>query len=97
MAQQYEVTEFVGIDISKATFDIHGHEIGEEELINDKNGYKRLLGQLDEGSCCVMEATAGYHHKLAKFLYVAYRYVGTGGIRVFKLDVATGAELGSVT
>ncbi len=69
MAQQYEVTEFVGIDISKATFDIHGHEIGEEELINDKNGYKRLLGQLDEGSCCVMEATAGYHHKLAKFLY----------------------------
>ncbi len=69
MAQQYEVTEFVGIDISKATFDIHGDEIGKKEHVNDKKGFKHLLNKLEKDSCCVMEATGAYHHRLAQFLY----------------------------
>jgi transposase len=69
MAQQYEVTEFVGIDISKSTFDIHGDEIGKEELSNEQKGFKHLLNRLEKDSCCVMEATGAYHHRLAQFLY----------------------------
>lgn len=75
MAQQYEVTEFVGIDISKSTFDIHGEGVGKKELSNDEEGYYQLLDQLPEGSCCVMEATGAYHQKLAHFLHAKDKMV----------------------
>ena len=75
MDQQHEVTEFVGIDISKATFDSYGNEIGDAHRTNDQKGFKKLLKELDEDSCCVMEATAAYHQPLANFLYDNNRMV----------------------
>lgn len=69
MAQHHEVNQFVGIDISKATFDIHSPDSGDLQLPNNSKGFKKLLQHLDDQSCCVMEATGAYHHRLANFLY----------------------------
>jgi len=64
-----EVREFIGIDISKATFNVHSPEFGDMQYINDKAGFKKLLAMIDQEICCVMEATGAYHHKLAEFLF----------------------------
>ena len=64
-----EVREFIGIDISKSTFNAYSPEFGAMEFINWEEGFNELLSLLDEQDCCVMEATGAYHHRLAMFLY----------------------------
>lgn len=64
-----EVREFVGIDISKLTFHAYNVQWGFREFSNDEEGFAALLGLLEEGDCCVMEASGAYHHRLAHFLY----------------------------
>lgn len=64
-----EVREFIGIDISKLTFDVYSSEIGAMQFSNDEKGFKELLALVDDENCCVMEATGAYHHRLAEFLF----------------------------
>jgi transposase len=64
-----EVREFIGIDISKLTFDVYSSEIGAKQFSNDESGFKELLALVDDENCCVMEATGAYHHRLAEFLF----------------------------
>lgn len=60
---------FVGIDISKASFDVYDHLNGHRQYANDGKGFKQLIKSLPDVSYCVMEATGCYHQLLAKFLY----------------------------
>lgn len=64
-----EVREFIGIDISKLTFDVYSEEHGALQYSNDVAGFIAFLKVLDEGNCCVMEATGAYHHRLAEYLF----------------------------
>lgn len=64
-----EVREFIGIDISKLTFDVYCSELGAMQFSNDEIGFKELLKVVDDENCCVMEATGAYHHRLAEYLY----------------------------
>lgn len=70
-----EVKEFIGIDISKLTFNAYCPRWGSVELSNDRSGFIKLLGMLEEGDCCVMEATGAYHHNLAEYLHHSQRMV----------------------
>lgn len=64
-----EVREFIGIDISKATFNTHSSELGDMQYTNDTAGFEAFFSLVDDENCCVMEATGAYHHRLAEFLY----------------------------
>lgn len=66
-------TNYVGIDISKLTFDVAiKNENGKYEhhkLSNDDQGFKDLYLLLNKKrDCCVMEASGPYYLKLATFL-----------------------------
>ena len=61
--------EFIGIDISKDTFNIWNPEIGHLCFDNTQNGFKEFKKYLGELSWCVMEATGSYHQQLAQYLY----------------------------
>ena len=63
-----EIREFIGIDISKATFNTYSSELGAMEFSNDEQGFVEFLSVIDQENCCVMEATGAYHHRLAMFL-----------------------------
>ena len=62
-------TLFVGIDISKDSFDVYGKALGHKSYPNTRLGFKSFVKELSVNSHCVMEATGCYHHKLAMFLY----------------------------
>jgi len=64
-----EIREFIGIDISKSTFNTYSSELGAMEFGNDEEGFIEFLSVIDEENCCVMEATGAYHHRLAVFLH----------------------------
>ena len=64
-----EIKEFIGIDISKATFDVYGSEVGFHKFENTDVGFKSLLNLIDSDDCCVMEVTGGYHNRLAEYLH----------------------------
>ena len=59
----------LGIDISKATFDVYDEDKGHGQYSNDEKGFRSFYSSLKEGSYAVMEATGSYHHRLALFLY----------------------------
>ncbi len=64
-----EVREFIGIDISKATFDVYSSTLGALKFTNDADGFDLFLSVVDPSDCCVMEATGAYHHRLAEYLF----------------------------
>lgn len=68
------MTKFVGIDISKKTFDIYFEqdEKGSHVKLNQtEEDYKILLHLIGHEAICIMEATGNYHLKLADYLYQA--------------------------
>lgn len=62
-------TIFVGIDISKDTFDVYDSERGHFQFSNDLKGFKLFIKQLTSAHWCVMEATGCYHQQLAIKLF----------------------------
>lgn len=64
-----EVREFIGIDISKSTFDVFSSELGAKKYSNDEEGFNAFLKVVDDDNCCVMEATGAYHYRLAEYLF----------------------------
>lgn len=64
-----KVKHYVGIDISKNTFDVFDFENGHRNYSNDLKGFKLFYKSLSEVSCCVMEATGSYHYRLAVYLF----------------------------
>jgi len=63
---------FVGIDISKKTFDTYFERDGKPCHVNlqqTEQDYKVLLHLIGHDSICVMEATGNYHLKLADYLH----------------------------
>ncbi len=65
----YKSKEFIGIDVSKDTFDVWSPSFGHLCLDNTRKGFRKLKKQLKENSWCVMEATGSYHQLLARYLY----------------------------
>ena len=66
-------TNYVGIDISKLTFDVaiekENGKYAHYKLSNDSKGFKEFLKLINKQSdCCVMEASGPYYLKLATFL-----------------------------
>jgi len=64
-----KVKHYVGIDISKDTFDVFDNRIGHHQYSNDLKGFKLFTKSLQGVSCCVMEATGCYHQRLAIYLF----------------------------
>ncbi len=60
---------FVGIDISKDTFDVYDSEQGHFQFNTDANGFKLFRKQLTSDHWCVMEATGCYDQRLAITLF----------------------------
>lgn len=66
------MSEYVGVDISKLTFDadwISQEKRVAKSFTNDEAGYLSLLDQIDSDAHVVMEATGTYYLGLANFLY----------------------------
>ena len=64
-----KVKHYVGIDISKDTFDVYNKERGYSRYANNSQGFSSFIKTVDKSTCCVMEATGSYHYLLARFLY----------------------------
>ena len=64
-----KVKHYVGIDISKDTFDVFDNCNGHHQYSNDLKGFKLFTKSLQAESCCVMEATGCYHQRLAMYLF----------------------------
>lgn len=62
-------TVFIGIDISKATFDVSIAGKLHFKFENNINGFNALFDQLEAHHWCVMEATGSYHIHLANYLH----------------------------
>ena len=62
-------TKFIGIDISKDTFDIWNKESGHQKFQNNLAGFKDLMKNISEDVWCVMEYTGSYYQQLAVFLF----------------------------
>jgi transposase len=63
------VKHYVGIDISKDSFDVYREDQGFDKFTNDASGFSSFLKSLDSTSYCVMEVTGSYHLLLARYLY----------------------------
>ncbi len=66
--------QFVGIDISKKTFDVYFEREGKGCHVNlqqREEDYQVLLHLIGRDRICVMEATGNYHVTLAHYLYQA--------------------------
>lgn len=64
----------VGIDISKSTFDVaiplsEKEGYAHKKFSNNPEGFKKLVQQLEPGSCCIMEASGVYYLQLAIYLH----------------------------
>ena len=66
------MSKFIGIDISKNTFDV-AYQQQEKWFFtpfsNDQKGFKKLLTHLNKDDCVVMEASGAYNVPLATYLY----------------------------
>ena len=63
------MNKFIGIDISKQTFDVSFSKKEQELLDSNENGFKKLLKNIDNNTGVVMEASGPYYLNLATFLY----------------------------
>ena len=61
-------SSFVGIDVSKDTFNAHWKG-KDAKYDNSQKGWRKLLKEAPVDSCFAMEATGNYHYRLASFLY----------------------------
>lgn len=71
--------KFIGIDISKQTFDVSFKEKKQEIFGNDQEGFKNLFEKIDAQTGVVMEASGPYYLNLATFLH-------TRGIKVYVIN-----------
>jgi transposase len=62
-------TDYLGIDISKETFDVLDKSGKHSQYSNNRKGFYRFKKKIKKGSLCIMEVTGIYHLKLATFLY----------------------------
>lgn len=62
-------TNFIGIDISKDTFDSYFLDGKHEKHTNDIEGFKSLISHIPDNTHIIMEATGSYHQQLAIYLY----------------------------
>lgn len=80
--------KYIGIDISKQTFDAFGFTRQGEKITlkptNGPKGFKELLKHFDEDQVFVMEATGPYYLKLAMFLHAKGRQVSVVNPLVIK-------------
>ena len=65
----YKNNEFIGIDVSKDTFDVWNTEFGHLCFSNNAKGFKEFHKQIRKHSWCVMEYTGSYYQLLAHYLY----------------------------
>jgi transposase len=76
------IAQNVGVDISKATLDVHLHPAGSaRQFTNDAHGIKALLGWLADHTIAriVFEPTGPYHHRLE-------RQLGEAGLPLAKVN-----------
>jgi transposase len=76
------IAQNVGVDISKATLDVHLHPAGiARQFTNDASGIKALLGWLGDRDIAriVFEPTGPYHHRLE-------RRLGDAGLPLAKVN-----------
>lgn len=76
------ITQNVGVDISKATLDVHLHPAGSaRQFTNDAKGIKALRGWLGEHDIAriVFEPTGPYHHRFE-------RRLGEAGLPLAKVN-----------
>jgi transposase len=64
-----KVINFIGVDISMDTFNVHCFLQGDLLFNNTRSGFNALLKTLNENSWVVMESTGIYHLNLATFLF----------------------------
>ncbi len=62
-------TDYLGIDISKETFDVVNQSGKHSSYENNTKGFFRFRKTIPQKAQCVMEATGSYHLRLAKYLY----------------------------
>ena len=62
-------SDYLGIDISKQTFDVLNQKGKHFQYKNSKKGFTQFKKNIANNSLCVMEATGIYHLELAKFLH----------------------------
>jgi transposase len=62
-------TKYVGIDISKDTFDVCLTDGTHKVFSNTSQGFRLFKKSLSKMHHCAMEATGSYHHQLATFLF----------------------------
>jgi len=62
-------TDYLGIDISKETFDVFDKSSKHSQYSNNTEGFSKFKKRIKKGSLCVMEVTGIYHLRLANFLY----------------------------
>jgi len=62
-------TDYLGIDISKQTFDVVNKTGKHYQFENTTEGFRKFKKTIPNSSLCVMEATGIYHLPLAKYLY----------------------------
>ena len=66
------MSKVIGIDVSKATFDVSWQENGKYKpavFANEKKGFGKFLKVLSKVDHCVMEASGPYYLSLAMFLH----------------------------
>ncbi len=62
-------TNYLGIDISKNTFDVVNQTGKHLTYSNDLVGFRKFKKRINKDDLCLMEVTGIYHLQLAKFLY----------------------------
>ncbi len=62
-------TDYLGIDISKETFDVLDKSGKHSQYSNDPKGFSKFKKKIKKGSLCIREVTGIYHLRLATFLY----------------------------
>lgn len=63
------MNKFIGIDISKQTFDVSFGPKEQEVFTNNQQGFKKLFKKITVKTGVVMEASGPYYLNLATFLY----------------------------
>ena len=62
--------KYIGIDVSKNTFDAWTKTKGHHSFSNTKAGFKAFVRWVEDGHC-VLESTSMYHMQLALYLHEA--------------------------
>ncbi len=65
----YKSKHFIGVDISKETFDVWDLSTGHHCYSNDSKGFRLFYKLMKSNTHCVMESTGSYYQQLTVFLY----------------------------